>query len=596
MFAAAILAAPAPTYDLSFAAAPVSRVVAEIAKRSGEPLRVDAEVGREIVALRFRGTTTKDAMRRLAEGLDASWETEGSTIRLHRSAAQIAKEQRQFLESSRQALRSQYHPVAVGPFDPLKALQTRDELDKLRQEPWNSAIRKAASERYSAQDPLERFEDRLWASLSPKAFEGLGNGHIVYHSAPNRRQLPLTPEQRKMFAQYLDEDSQAPQPEIQTAPEFQGPAVNLEIILDVAPDSMALRFRLLNRSGFAVQARVKNYEAYWGIEPEVERDCSKLVLPGEDVPGSGAPLPDTVRSRLADTVRRDPLTPVAERLLKLSKLLDDDLFAVLGDDLLTSVQSYEQTADGLLSQLNYAGYSVQERAHSLQIVPRDRVSTRRFQVDRATLRDWLALHAPGRAPTLNDLFRFSPRFPLGSEPVATSTWTKAFGVEYTFEPMTRLMKRLPWNRPILFRQLPVNVRSELQRLVTTKGPGDFRDKNLGECGTGWEKWEDSTDGEPAIFEPGSTVRVEETNEPCFIDIAQPAFRITAQDLERYRIEVPHTIRIGTLHRVDLTVTLAGGKTYQDRVEAFEITRPLAKVEDLPPSLLSALKKSAAKEP
>jgi type II secretory pathway component GspD/PulD (secretin) len=127
MFAAAVLTISARTYDLTFPAAPVSRIVAALANQSGETLTVDPSVGKEIVALRLHKATLPTAMRRLAEGLNATWR--GG--KLVRTSDQLSDERQAFANLCRRTLRKDYAPTPRPAYDNPAYIQATQRVQKL---------------------------------------------------------------------------------------------------------------------------------------------------------------------------------------------------------------------------------------------------------------------------------------------------------------------------------------------------------------------------------------------------------------------------------------------------------------------------------
>lgn len=311
------------------------------------------------------------------------------------------------------------------------------------------------------------------------------------------------------------------------------------------------------------------------------------------------PVNEIVRQEMAEVnPMDDPLRSFGEVLIDCAEKRGDDLVAVMGDDLL-GVSTWQVNSEEFLANISKTGYDVGEMGDFLQVTPIDRAMVRRSQVDRGAIREWFSLHRGTRLPLLSDLIRLSPKLPTSDESVRLVDWLKDQGCGGMLwnEPATRLIGQIPRGCDLRLDQLPIGVRSKLTTILVQDGPGDRRTKYETFCGSGLDTMSDETDRPIRKVSPGSIVRVDETYQPCFVDIDEETGRsyreiFTVEGMGGERPPFAKLIRIGNLHRLDISVRLGPDENdmYLNRVEAFEVTKPFARPEDLPAALLAALRK------
>ena len=599
MLVAAAFVLQARTFDLRFDAAPVSRVIATISRESGTSLSVDEAVGKEIVALRLPRTTASAAMDRLAEGLHAAWKTKDGRPVLTRTDDMIADERRDFEELRRKALRRGLASKSLPPFDAGRYEQASALLREARQgKALDPVLLKQAEETEYTQSPQARLVARLRAAFSPEFAIALGDGRVVFHSRPNPRQRPLTPALNNALRLYREEDDSDLR------------ADGLEVVVDGSWGDPIVRYRFLDREGnplgggYAESLR-GDYAFATVLLP---RMGNKLLRPGM---GWGLPentegrIPEAVRRRILDVASHDPLAPVGDWLARCAQARGEGLVAVLGDDALAWLP-YGSTEPGeFLSGLAAKGYATRERDGLLTVVPLDRRAARARQADRDVLKAWLDVERGGQHLTIADKFRLTRRLPLAAESRGLTDWLQSVGVEDPVwnTPLLRIAAASPRNRTVRLGDLPGGAREALRTMVQNSGAVNCRVRLGGLCGTGWDVAPDVTDELPFFVSDDAPVRLDEIRLPCLVyDVpARGLFvypsRKTVEDIDGDDLSLSDWIpvRVGVCHRIDLTVGLGGGRTYQDRIEAIERLGPPIPVANLPEPLLSAARRAAARE-
>lgn len=580
--------------DLRFDAAPVARVVAELARESGERLAVDPEVGREIVAVRLIG---KDAEAALARGLNATWTLRDGRRVLVRTVEDYVRERRACDEARLRALRSWVSSPPLPPFDAAGYANARGIVDSNDSMRDPESVRRAV-EFVRTSSPEKRLALRLEAAMDPASLLVEGDESVVFHSWPNTRQRPLTPAMAQAFREYRSEFA-ALKGEGGAAT---GDPEGLEVILNADANDVRLRFRTLDaRRAPLTGDQTDGSDESFGFAAELREGGPEKRLVARDPWGLGeeSRIPAPVWSRLLDVAHVDPLEPVGAWLARCAGARREGLVAVLGDEILNRLPYGLEEPGRYLKGLTVAGYAASEDGGLLWIAPINRARARARQVDREALAEWLAQERAGRPLSLADRLRLTRRLPLAGDAWGMIDWLTSVGVVDPAwnTPLVRIAGRLP-RGTFAFSNLAPDVAATLGDMVLRAGPADLRTRLDWVCGTGWEVADDVTDELPDGIPPGATVRVEEFRVPCYIDLRAPrrelslmrAMTVEALDGES-DLYAPDALRVGSCHRIDLTVDLGHGRAYQDRVEAVEGLGPPISPTALPEPLASAFRRA-----
>src|SRR4051812_24561604 len=111
---------PGVKVTLTQPAAPAVKVLAALSKASGETLQCSTQTAPDILVLQLKDVPLAEAMKRIADADDASWEREGSVWRLVRTDADRRAERERHIAKSEdliaQALQTEIANLEAKPF------------------------------------------------------------------------------------------------------------------------------------------------------------------------------------------------------------------------------------------------------------------------------------------------------------------------------------------------------------------------------------------------------------------------------------------------------------------------------------------------
>lgn len=607
-----VLAVHVRTLDLRFDAVPVAMVVAAIAKSSGQSLTVNSDVGKEIVALRLPGVTPEQAMDILAEGLDATWTTEAGSKRLLRTSDQLTQERIADERLREEAYRRGVAKLgSENEFDPERYFGATKLIERLNSDLDLSSTEvksiRAAIEVLEGDTPAHRLANRILREISVPAAIQLAQSKAVFHSRPNARQQPASPQLRQAFSRFHNESAMVNELGGSTwdlSSKELAQVTDFEVILDGIDGSVRLQYRLLDRLRNPIGGGLGFITPDYGFASSARSRPDDSPLD----PFSRTGLPESMESRysfalfdqLLDIERRDPLSYVGSSLVDWATKRNEGLVAVLSDSLLSFDDLSGVTP---IEQLTGAGLRTTERAGVLWISPFDRRDARRNQTDRTALKEWLDRERQGKGLSLADYQRLSHRLPLVEERLGLYRWLQRCGVQnpYWNTPLLRMVGALPRNVTVRFSALPVAVRQQLNALVLN-GSSPSYIFPFGGCGNGSELSGDVTDQWSSGISPEATVKFSEAVQPCFVQSRLPSgvpnytSCWTLEEIgEGSGFDDDDRVRTAKCHRFTVTIDARTGDPYLGQVEAISDIGSPIEVRQLPKFLLDAVRKARMRQ-
>ncbi|MBS1723152.1 MAG: hypothetical protein JSS66_09405 [Armatimonadetes bacterium] len=172
-----------PVLDYETTAVPLSKALEELSKQSGTVLKASAQVGREIVVLRFQGSTVDEVKTRIAKAVSGTWSPQADgTELLTADVAKQREEERTALSNRAKRLQEGLANLAELAKDKPKAKQPKVEGDQGESEESIGYVASAQMKLLSALAQGLRANDL--AAIQD-------GGRVVYSTVPNVMQRPL---------------------------------------------------------------------------------------------------------------------------------------------------------------------------------------------------------------------------------------------------------------------------------------------------------------------------------------------------------------------------------------------------------------------
>ncbi|HWD38001.1 MAG TPA: hypothetical protein VG944_04080 [Fimbriimonas sp.] len=426
------------------------KLVGEIAAQTGLNLKADSAMGREIVAARLTNVPSDQALRKVAETLNATWIQEDGTYRLTRTAAQLKTEQaaeemrlaRGYAETIAQRRKSL---AALPPFDEQEAIRFADLVKRAMDnasDPRSGDILQALQQ----QGPSGRTFGRILGSIDPHDLAGLPEQVKVVYSTdptPTERQMPsgvtdiveeflreqslwahevqarhLESDIRSAFTYDLPMDvdspnlnASTPAKMLLTAFEFRkdGP-VNLELMLADGKGN------IIGRSSDSISPTFLDPQppkSSAGDKPvELPESLFQLISTFE----KPSHLDNETRQKLLHPEQVEPLGLAAGPLLiQCANAAKENLVAVLSDANLTGgirAGAKNLTVDAYLTQLSREGNDIENDGAWLTVKPLNPGFTRDNRVDRAVLGEMVRARESERDLDVDQQAKYALALPL----------------------------------------------------------------------------------------------------------------------------------------------------------------------------------------
>jgi hypothetical protein len=453
---ALLLAQREPVISLTFPAARLSVVVAEIGRQVTNPkFAVDAALAREVVAVRLTDALSI-AMARLAEAVGGEWQDRNGVRTLLVSAAAARRD-----EVEREAKRTKAIQALIASLTPAESRKPPDE-DAMRKaaDMARAAIAKATSaadfklpEMPSFDMPETVLLSELASMLPLSAYIGSRpNERLVFSDAPNGHQQPLPVAATAAISHYRHDRllvdryllpvfrelaARAPEEERNEFPQL--PPLPDEFKVDLAvqfdagsPDGTPLyRLNVVDAAGHVVGTEKLDADMKADDESDDKRkpppkaDASSVITPTDEerefwklfefsqsaLPGKPKLLAKW-RTRLLDPVAYDPLTAVGGPILRAAELQHLSVVANLEDSVLASASMGSTpdlqpfSASSLDRQV--AGWArVSHGANWLIIRPQNFADTRGNRLDRSAVKRLIERTVETNGTTIDDAAEYA---------------------------------------------------------------------------------------------------------------------------------------------------------------------------------------------
>lgn len=436
---------------LQLAAAPVSQIVAEIARATGRSLNTRGQLGDIIIALSVKDVPESKLLDNLATVALCEWQqgADGSLTLIRsatKEASAIRLDQAETLEYIRAALAKKAKRFRE-PLDESKMLANLDEIQKMNQQMDASSRNREFYKRFSELRQQAPDQYLLWSLVSridAGAIARLKPGErVVFSTHPTRMQRPLGTVSLQAIAESLrlsqvwrdanNRSASAAGPEdleigsetpVSSNPQDQRPAV---IELAIGYDAMGvfggyrIRVRVLNAKGTPILDAADNlprinqndedmeFEAFFskpGNPLEFSDETKLLITELEKMTaaeeGSATPhLSSALTERFLNPERYEPLATVpSDAVHSLAKAEKRNVVARIPDSLLMA---------GFFV-IGGGGFSDQ-RAKSITVEAFYKLTEFFLAYRRVDAGDWILLN---QAQVEHNRGLFTPRAPLGA--------------------------------------------------------------------------------------------------------------------------------------------------------------------------------------
>lgn len=449
-------------------AGPASRVLPELGKVLGENLMTTPAVADEVIVLRLKEVSGREALDRVAKALNATWSREEAGLRLVRTPTQVRDEERtrlaQRTEQARAMLAAQAQQVAkMAPWSEPTARRLAEQLEEARQMAGSFDRNQFTRvQTLDNQTPVKRLAMRVAALLDPVELAKIEIGQrVVFSSRPTRVQRPLPAavsaaipkfvEEQALWARAADgvvnpqRNGYFSEGAIFTRPadrvgkllvavnrnEFSSGSIQVRVILgDVDGDSTLARATTTLQAGPGTQAVfnqvVQNPEGTpyaFTFSPDTQAmiDAFRPVV-GAAGQTELKPLPAPVLAQLLQPEQRDPLSfATSEILLQAVEQENRNLVAVMPDfayGIGLVMSAGKITPSSLRIIARELGLTIEDAPGWMSIQPSDPISARRSRIDRRALGTFVrSVHQKGRS-TLEDRAAFALGLPRDQQ----ATW------------------------------------------------------------------------------------------------------------------------------------------------------------------------------
>ena len=187
---------------LTLRATSTAEALRQISQATGVTLQPAANLSQEILILKFNGCALKDAMPKIADALDATWQAKGSGFTLVRTADHTKQEQQKEFEDRRQRMqksidRKLKQIEKLTPFDASaaeKLIRDFNELIKVYNPDDQTGQSYQSVTRLEKRAPLQRALIRIESNLEAAMLASLRDGdRLVLAENPNPSQAKMPP-------------------------------------------------------------------------------------------------------------------------------------------------------------------------------------------------------------------------------------------------------------------------------------------------------------------------------------------------------------------------------------------------------------------
>lgn len=372
------------------AAAPVARLVEEIGKQTGLPLKGSPSMWQEIVLLDVADQPLRVVLEKVADVTSGEWRTMDGAYILTRDSRAAARDEKEGLALRVQKIRDEFAKLKKLSEERFEPGKMRDERAALEQQGGRGGYPPDAWERFAkinAQMPDQRLAARIITLLNPTELAAIEPGaRLVFSDSPNRVQRPIRgvhgpvsqflAEAREWAAQgppqsgdgdHIDVDSAMPIPTEMPArvlvavtrqyESFGGLSINIMLVdrrgrivgrgskTILAPESESMVDFIapgVALSGPCVQEELKSSEGKLAFKKDSNIEMSEesnLVMAHirsrwSGGAGASGQVDEAFESRLLQPELYEPLATVpSDALFSVAKRLGRNIVAVLPDSL-----------------------------------------------------------------------------------------------------------------------------------------------------------------------------------------------------------------------------------------------------------------------
>ena len=457
---------PNKKITFSSAGAPCSRLIPGLSKEIGVPLSTATSTKDDVLCVRFKDVQASEAMKKIAETLNASWRQVDGVYVLERTAAQQRDEQRAehkaFIEGIAKALAKKAADAKQTPALNNAGMEQLAKDYQVALQTFNPQDSKTYSKvnQLAGRTPSVRIMPRITAALDPEELAGLPVGIKVVYSTkptPSQRQFPdyLQPLCDEMLSQgrkWQEVQTNANLHRISTRNSSYGvpgltetadaqPELTYITVLRSSDASWEIGLHFMDAklsevlSGFdSIGYDYGNVYFAMGKQKPEDKPI-KIDLDDEDRAfissfGGDQPVLPALRQKMLDPQQNEPLGMFASKwLLQIAEKKNENVVAYLADSFVFPglQKNQEATASGLLGFWK-AMQSLNEADNWITIKPKKPVFSRQTRIDRGLLGRYLRVMESGRARTIEEDADFALRLESAQSSALLEWWRSALKI------------------------------------------------------------------------------------------------------------------------------------------------------------------------
>ncbi len=435
------------TVTFSHPCASSAVVLEALGKELGVQMKPSGSVMKDFIIVRFDQVPVEEAMKRLADGINATWTQSNGVNYLTRTALQENNEKRDAKAAAAKLIQDWLDKRKVEGQVTIEGATKliEDVLPTLKANPGGNFDQQAYERQRELEKggPLSRYLTRILKEIGAQSLSDIEEGERVQYV------IDPTPKQRKLpdgeaFKQFTIENEIYKEALMRTGArerlnsegsmysslihpymDYYGETKSTVLTVHRQRNMYSVRFEIVGHG--SVQESIQPdrekpegmpkelLEQKGDYEPtQIERELgnvAKVIFGGR---GDSVPVSAAAVGVLSDPVTNEPLTVFGSKwLIDSSKAMGKNLVGVMSDDCYLAgmfIVSQEKMGFGqfwtFLPQMG-TGYNVKIEDKWLTLYPKGPIEVRENRLDREEWKRAIARGAPGRQATLEELASFA---------------------------------------------------------------------------------------------------------------------------------------------------------------------------------------------